>query len=70
LEYIGWPVQDSGKGYVVSASYKGPATTVQVASEPEATQHDAGSEFQRFEHLAGKLVAVPKPELDEKRKTT
>jgi hypothetical protein len=37
-----------------------------TATDPSARQN--GSEFDRFEALTGKLLRVPKKELDEKRK--
>jgi hypothetical protein len=40
-------------------------TTPREAGEPES--NDAG-EFDRFKDLAGKVVQVPKSEVDEKRK--
>ncbi len=38
-----------------------------VADEDAPVRPDEQSEFGRFEELTGKLVQVPKSELDEKR---
>lgn len=37
--------------------------------QPDTQSPPAESEFQRFAELAGKIVQVPKPELDEKLQT-
>lgn len=56
---VAWKGPEAEKGYRVSVQYGTSANRAETPAE--------NTEFERFENLAGKLVSVPKSELDEQR---